>query len=146
MKDNENKIIVKIICGIIVVGMIAGNFYLTFQSPKQTTALSESVRLWLSTHGWEMTPKQIRSNAHIPVFFLLGMAFFIFGRAMQWKWFVSFILASFLALLDEGIKMILPTREFDFVDLSKDFVGIGVAFFIALTICSSRIICKKSNK
>ncbi len=30
-------------------------------------------------------------------------------------------------LIDEGIKVLLPTREFDFVDLVKDWVGVAIA-------------------
>lgn len=107
--------------------MIAGILYLTFQSPEQTTRLSESARIWLKNHGWEMTPKQIRSCVHIPMFFLLGLAVFIFGHMMKWKWYVSLLMAISIGLLDEGIKVFLPTREFDFRDLFKDFSGIGIA-------------------
>ena len=32
-----------------------------------------------------------------------------------------------VGLIDEGIKVLLPTREFDFVDLVKDWVGVAVA-------------------
>lgn len=37
-----------------------------------------------------------------------------------------------VGLIDEGIKVLLPTREFDFVDLVKDWVGIGLAAFVVL--------------
>ena len=30
-------------------------------------------------------------------------------------------------LIDESIKVLLPTREFDFVDLVKDWVGVAAA-------------------
>lgn len=32
-----------------------------------------------------------------------------------------------IGLIDESIKVLLPTREFDFVDLVKDWVGVAVA-------------------
>ena len=35
-----------------------------------------------------------------------------------------------VGLIDEGIKVLLPTREFDFVDLVKDWVGIIFAIII----------------
>ncbi len=35
-----------------------------------------------------------------------------------------------IALIDEGIKILLPTREFDVVDLLKDWIGIGLASVI----------------
>ena len=32
-----------------------------------------------------------------------------------------------VGLIDEGIKVLLPTREFDFVDLVRDWIGVSVA-------------------
>ena len=31
-----------------------------------------------------------------------------------------------IGLIDESIKVLLPTREFDFVDLVKDWIGVAV--------------------
>lgn len=129
MKGNRKT--AKIICGIIVVAMIIGILYLTFQTPEQTTKLSETVRIWLKNHGWEMTSKQIRSNVHIPMYFLLGLALFIFARIMKWKWYVSFLVAMGIALLDECIKVLIPTREFEVIDLINDFVGIALTGLIS---------------
>lgn len=123
---------VRIVFGIIVFVIVVGIFFLTFQTPEQTTALSERVRLYLKKVGWEMTSKEIRSNVHIPIYFLFGLAIFIFGQAMGWKWYVSLLVAMSIALLDEGVKMVLPTREFDYRDLLKDFLGICFAFFISI--------------
>ena len=35
-----------------------------------------------------------------------------------------------VGLIDEGIKVLLPTREFDFVDLVKDWVGVVAAMLV----------------
>jgi len=35
-----------------------------------------------------------------------------------------------IGLVDESIKMLLPTREFDFVDLVKDWVGVTAAMLV----------------
>ena len=32
-----------------------------------------------------------------------------------------------IGLIDESIKVLLPTREFDFVDLVRDWVGVVAA-------------------
>ena len=37
-------------------------------------------------------------------------------------------------LLDESIKILLPTREFSAVDLVKDFIGAGIAFEVIMLI------------
>lgn len=134
MRDKDNKRPVKIICGIFVIAMIVGIMYLTFQTPEQTTNLSETVRIWLKNLGWEMTPKEIRSNAHIPLFFFLGFAVFLFGYVIGWKWYLSLFVALGVAFFDEGLKMILPTREFEFFDLIKDYIGIVIAGVLFLAI------------
>ena len=140
MRDRENKKTSKYICGILVIAMITGILYLTFQTPEQTTALSERVRLLLKNMGWEMTSKEIRSNVHIPLFFFLGIAVFIYGHTMKWKWYVSLMFAIGVALIDEGIKIIIPTREFDVKDLAKDFIGIGIS---GLLLTFIRLLFKK---
>ena len=35
-----------------------------------------------------------------------------------------------VGLIDEGMKVVLPTREFDFVDLVKDCVRMAVAMIV----------------
>ena len=35
-----------------------------------------------------------------------------------------------VGLIDEGLKVLLPTREFDVVDLVKDWVGVAVAMLM----------------
>ena len=35
-----------------------------------------------------------------------------------------------VGLIDESIKVLLPTREFDFVDLVKDWVGVAAAMLV----------------
>lgn len=50
-----------------------------------------------------------------------------FGASRGWKIPISLIVCGAIALLDESIKVLLPTREFDVIDLVKDWVGIGLA-------------------
>lgn len=35
-----------------------------------------------------------------------------------------------VGLIDESIKVLLPTREFDVVDLVKDWVGVAIAVIV----------------
>ena len=46
-------------------------------------------------------------------------------------------------LMDETIKIYLPTREFGGIDLVKNIVGVGVAFGIVMVVYL--IIDKKKN-
>ena len=146
MKEKEHNKAAKIICGIIVLAMIAGILFLTFQTSEQTTKLSETVRNWLKSLGWEMTPKQIRSNVHIPIYFLLGFAVYTFGHVMKWKWYITLLFAIGIALLDESIKLLLSTREFEFKDLMKDFAGISVAGLLTAIISFPRKRAKASKE
>ena len=50
-----------------------------------------------------------------------------FGASRGWKVATCIIVCGAIALLDESIKVLLPTREFDVVDLIKDWVGVAVA-------------------
>ena len=55
--------------GILVIIVITGIFYLTFQTPTQTTQLSEGFRGWLANHGIVWDSSTVRSNAHLPEYF-----------------------------------------------------------------------------
>lgn len=54
----------------------------------------------------------------------------IFGNCRGWKLWNCIIVAATIGLIDEAIKIGLSTREFDAVDLLKDWIGIGLAAVI----------------
>ena len=60
------------------------------------------------------------------MFFVFGVILSLFGRECGWRWWVIILIGCGVGLIDEGIKVLLPTREFDFVDLVKDWVGVAV--------------------
>ena len=39
-----------------------------------------------------------------------------------------------IGVIDEGIKAMLPTREFDVADLVRDFIGVAVAAVVIVMI------------
>lgn len=49
-------------------------------------------------------------------------------------------------LLDECIKILLPTREFDAVDLMKDWMGVSVAVGVIWLFYSNRKNGKNRNR
>ncbi len=53
---------------------------------------------------------------------------------MGWKKWIGAVIAVFFGLMDETIKIFLPTREFGGIDFVKDIVGVGVAFGIFMVV------------
>ena len=116
---------------ILSIGVI---LYLTFQPQVQTSALSHPVYLWFKSHGFSGTEHELRSWAHIPEYFLIGCTFAYFGRARNWKWLPILCAGSLFGLIDECVKIWLPTREFDLGDWVKDIIGVLLALCLAALI------------
>ena len=116
----------KTVYGILLVIVLVSILLLTLQDPEGTVRLSETIRLQLEKIGFQSDFHSFRSNAHLPVYFILGIVLGLFGRSCGWRWWIVAALGCGFGLLDEGIKVLLPTREFDAVDLLKDWIGIGL--------------------
>ena len=115
---------------ILLILAVAMVLFFTFQDAEGTTRLSESVRQWLEKYGIIAESHALRSNIHILEYFIVGLAVFAFGASRGWKVATSLLVCGAIALLDESIKVLLPTREFDVVDLIKDWVGVAVAMLV----------------
>ncbi len=108
---------------LIVIALI---FYLTFQTPSQTMRMSEGFRAWLANKlGIVMGSSDVRSNAHLPEYFALG-----FTLCLWLGWKKSLWVGSLIGLIDETIKIILPTRHFDLIDLIKDIIGVAAGILV----------------
>ena len=116
----------KIVYGILLIAAVLTILLLTFQDAAGTVKLSEGLRLWLERFGVKSDFHSIRSNAHLVLYFLFGIVLCLYGRECGWRWWVVLAVGCCVGLIDEGIKVLLPTREFDFVDLVKDWVGVAV--------------------
>ena len=120
----------KLAFGVLAVLAFATVLYLTFQGPKETTQLSGGFQAWLfMTFGWDIEMHTLRSNIHFVEYFGVGLTLALFARSMEWKrWAVWALIAGCaFGLLDETIKIFLPTREFDGIDFIKDCIGIAAA-------------------
>ena len=126
------------IYGALFILIVLTNLFLTLQKPEDTVALSESVRLFLEQFGIHSDFHSFRSNAHLLVYFVLGVPLTLYGRERGWKWWVIILIGCAIGLLDEGIKEFLLTREFDVTDLIRDCVGVAVAVLVVLVICKFR--------
>jgi len=120
----------KIVYGILLAAVLITILLLTLQSPQGTVRLSEGLRLWLERFGIHSDFHSIRSNAHLVVYFIFGLILSLFGRECGWRWWVIFLVGAGVGLIDESIKILLPTREFDVVDLMKDWGGVTVAMLV----------------
>lgn len=118
------------IAAVFLILAILMVLFFTFQDAEGTTSLSESVRIWLENQGMKIESHALRSNVHILEYFVLGLAVLVFGSSRGWKLGTCILLGCLIGLIDEGIKVLLPTREFDVIDLIKDWVGIVLAIAI----------------
>jgi len=124
----------KKVYGILLHAAVVIILLLTLQDSAGTVKLSEGLRLWLEQVGIEMTFHSIRSNAHLVLYFLFGIVLCLYGRECGWSWWVIILIGCGVGLIDESIKVLLPTREFDVVDLVKDWVGIAMAVGVVMLI------------
>lgn len=120
----------KIVYGILLAAVLITILLLTLQSPQGTVRLSEGLRLWLERFGIHSDFHSIRSNAHLVLYFIFGLILSLFGRECGWNWWVILLVGVGVGLVDEGIKVLLPTREFDVVDLVKDWVGVAAVMLV----------------
>ena len=124
----------KRVYGILLIAAALTILLLTLQDAAGTVKLSEGLRLWLERFGLKSDFHSIRSNAHLVLYFLFGIVLCLYGRECGWRWWVVILIGCGIGLIDESIKVLLPTREFDVVDLVKDWVGIAMAVGVVMLI------------
>ncbi len=120
----------KKVYGILLLAAVVIILLLTLQDSEGTVKLSEGLRLWLERFGLKSDFHSIRSNAHLVLHFLFGIVLCLYGRERGWSWWVIILIGCGVGLIDESIKVLLPTREFDVVDLVKDWVGVAAAMVV----------------
>ena len=125
--DGEHNDVKKKVYGILLLAAVVVILLLTLQDAAGTVKLSEGLRLWLERFGLKSDFHSIRSNAHLVLYFLFGIVLCLYGRECGWSWWAILTVGCCVGLIDESIKVLLPTREFDFVDLVKDWVGVAAA-------------------
>ncbi len=62
------------------------------------------------------------------MYFGLGIILLLFFYSMSWKLKRVIAVGTVVGFIDEFVKVFLPTREFDFFDLIRDFIGIVMAY------------------
>ena len=128
--DGDNNDLKKRVYGILLAAAVIAILLLTFQDSAGTVRLSEGLRLWLERFGIHSDFHSFRSNAHLVLYFLFGLILSLFGRECGWRWWVILVVGCCVGVVDEGIKVLLPTREFDLFDLVKDWIGVVAAMLV----------------
>lgn len=128
--DEERNDVKKRVYGILLIAAALTILLLTLQDSAGTVKLSEGLRLWLERFGLKSDFHSIRSNAHLVLYFLFGIVLCLYGRECGWRWWVILAAGCCVGLIDEGMKVLLSTREFDFIDLVKDWVGVVAAMLV----------------
>lgn len=121
---------------IIIIAILL----LTLQKPTDTKALSSGTRQILIRVGeklgidtdseWWNTSNTVRSLGHTIEYFVLGL---VAGIAFKKKRY-ALIVCACISFADQMVKIIVPTRHFDWNDLPFDIVGYGSAILITWVI------------
>ncbi len=120
----------KIIASVLLILALVSVLFLALQGPAETNALSDRVRQLFVKLGYKGTNHQFRSDFHLIEYFVVGIASILFCQAMGWKIWVGVVMAVVIGLLEETMKIFLPTREFGTVDLVKDCIGAVLAAIV----------------
>ncbi len=122
---------------VVIVAVII--LLLTLQSAEGTVGLSEGFRNWLVSvcnrfgwdtfRGWIDSPVAIRRLGHVIEYFALGVAAAISVRKKKF----ALLLCMCISVADQVIKIYVPGRHFDLLDLPFDAAGyIGGILFGAV--------------
>lgn len=132
MKRVSAPLKLQAITTVLLVAAVSMVMFFTLQDAEGSAALSESVRSWLLRHGFEMQSHDLRSNVHVLEYFVFGLAVLCFWKSRGCRISVCVIVCCMFGLFDESVKVLLPTREFDLIDLLKDWVGVFLATLCVL--------------
>ena len=130
VKKIRKKEIKILIYGVALLFVIIFMVFLTLQNPEGTVKLSEDLRLWFEQFGYISDFHSFRSNAHLVVYFVFGTALSLLCIEIGIKWWKTIIIGCAFGLIEELIKIILPTREFDIYDFIRDCIGVIIAYCI----------------
>lgn len=122
---------------LLLIAALAMILFFTLQNPKALRDLSDTVRIWLNSIGINVEYKALRSNIHIFEYFLFGLALIEFGRCRGWGSLWMIVTGCTIGIVDEGIKVLLPGREFGMGDLIRDWIGILLAAAVLMVVKKS---------
>lgn len=138
--DNRISLVISFAFVLITLCIL---FYLTFQTPDDTVALSERVGHlplvenflnWVSAFvDWS-----VRQWAHVFEFLIIGICvsiFYAFAAKKIWLMLVLALLTCMcISLCDQSVRLFIAGRHFDSFDLALDALGY-VSAIVVVSIC-----------
>ena len=124
----RNRTIAFLLVKIIICSVL----FLTFQGSKDTIALSSKFHEWFILLGYKGDLLQFRSDIHFIEYFIVGLVIVHFIQTIEKNPWLGTFFSCCIGIIDETIKIFLPTREFDYVDLVKDFLGVLLATVVII--------------
>ena len=113
--------------------MVAGILFLTTQNISDNAKLSEGLRAALvrvydmlgldSTNAWWNDRLAVRRLGHILEYGALGIASSIAFDSRKWSVLTAISLCLVISVLDQTVKIFVPVRHFDIVDIGFDLIG-----------------------
>ena len=129
--------------------VVAGILYLTTQNISDNARLSEGLRAVLvkvyerlgldSSKAWWNDKLAVRRLGHVLEYGVLGIASGIaFIDGHRWDFLKVVVLCLLISVLDQCVKIFVPVRHFDVVDIGFDMagavIGIGLVTVIEMMI------------
>lgn len=130
---------------IFVLAIIA---FLTFQSHEETLRLSYGMQYYFkliipnASGRWTVDMHWFRTLLHVPLYFVLGISA---GFCIKNSW-KAIGICSLVALSDETLKIFLPTREFQAIDLGFDAIGFLMGIVVVLLLRQIKRVILKSHE
>ncbi len=148
-RDNSKAIsILKFLTFSLFFAVFMMIMMLTFQKSSETLALSSTITSHLKTAlvqsgisfrdiAW-VNEGNVRRLAHVCEYFVLGVTALFALTAVYRNYFYtvpsSLVVCALVSYGDQLIKGVLPTREFDYVDLYLDLLGYVMGICVALIV------------
>ena len=130
--ESMSSLTKRIISTILLCVVLTALLFLAFQSASDSYKLSDQIMNWTGIR--DMSRSDFRIYAHIPGYLIIGLVLLFFGKTHQIKPWLMIIAGLFLGLGEEVLKQFVPTRDFDWLDIGMDAIGISTATLIFLII------------
>lgn len=101
--------------------------FLALQPLKDNSQLGLWAWRWLKQMGVNISLPVLRTVIHIPEYFMIGTAVFLYGRVRDWNLWKLLLVAIGIGVAEETFKYFLPLRDFDWPDIGMDAIGVCLA-------------------